>query len=63
MGVACEGDYNPYGENKRVDGIFELHAYAITKMAVVKYKGRDQKLIRIKNPHGKGEWNGKWSDE
>lgn len=42
------------GERK---GIFELHAYSIQK--TVEVDGR--RLLRLKNPWGKGEWKGAWS--
>ncbi|KAF7543000.1 hypothetical protein G7Z17_g11100 [Cylindrodendrum hubeiense] len=46
---------NGWGERK---GIYELHAYSIQK--AVEIDG--QRLLRLKNPWGKGEWNGAWSD-
>ncbi|VUC25304.1 unnamed protein product [Clonostachys rosea] len=39
-------------------GIVELHAYSIQK--AVEIDG--QRLLRLKNPWGKGEWKGAWSD-
>jgi len=62
MGCALEGELF---EGQRSDGLQELHAYIITKLAVVMLRsGFEQKLVRIKNPHGLGsaEWKGDWSD-
>lgn len=44
-----------WGEKK---GIVELHAYSIQK--AVEIDGR--RLVRLKNPWGKGEWKGAWSE-
>lgn len=44
-----------WGERK---GIVELHAYSI--MRAVEMDG--QRLLLLKNPWGKGEWKGPWSD-
>ncbi|KAI0402212.1 hypothetical protein F4802DRAFT_608850 [Xylaria palmicola] len=44
-----------WGERK---GIMELHAYSI--MRAVEIDG--QRLVLLKNPWGKGEWKGPWSD-
>ncbi|KPM37733.1 hypothetical protein AK830_g8826 [Neonectria ditissima] len=46
---------NGWGERK---GIVESHAYSIQK--AVEIDG--QRLLRLKNPWGKGEWKGPWSD-
>lgn len=39
-------------------GIVELHAYSIQKAVEVDGK----RLVRLKNPWGKGEWKGAWSE-
>lgn len=44
-----------WGDRK---GIVELHAYSI--MRAVELDG--QRLVLLKNPWGKGEWKGAWSD-
>ncbi|KAF4976813.1 hypothetical protein FZEAL_6554 [Fusarium zealandicum] len=44
-----------WGDRK---GIVELHEYSIQK--AVEIDGR--RLLRLKNPWGKGEWKGPWSD-
>ncbi len=62
MGCALEGEVS---EGLRPDGLHLMHAYTITKLAIVMLRSKkEQKLIRIKNPHGLGsnEWTGDWSD-
>ncbi|KAI1800021.1 cysteine proteinase [Daldinia bambusicola] len=44
-----------WGERK---GIYELHAYSIMKAVDID----GQRLVLLKNPWGKGEWTGPWSD-
>ncbi|KAM0244207.1 hypothetical protein ACHAP5_006507 [Fusarium lateritium] len=44
-----------WGERK---GIVELHAYSIQKTVEIDGK----RLLKLKNPWGKGEWTGPWSD-
>ncbi|KAK2600189.1 hypothetical protein QQS21_005063 [Conoideocrella luteorostrata] len=39
-------------------GIIELHSYSVQKAVEVDGK----RLVRLKNPWGKGEWKGAWSD-
>ncbi|RSL72400.1 hypothetical protein CEP54_000988 [Fusarium duplospermum] len=46
---------NGWGDRK---GILELHAYSIQKAVEIDGK----RLLKLKNPWGKGEWNGPWSD-
>lgn len=43
-----------WGERK---GIIELHSYSIQKAVDIDGK----RLLRLKNPWGKGEWKGPWS--
>lgn len=44
-----------WGDRK---GIVELHAYSIMKAVDID----GQRLVLLKNPWGKGEWKGAWSD-
>lgn len=45
------------------EGLIEDHAYAVTKLATVTYRNKQENLVRIRNPWGRKEWNGRWSDE
>ena len=63
--LSGEGVYRINGETT---GIIVGHAYGIMDILeldigdtnIEKHKPR---LIRMRNPHGHTEWNGKWSDQ
>jgi hypothetical protein len=44
-----------WGERK---GILELHAYSVMRAVEIDNK----RLLLLKNPWGKGEWKGPWSE-
>ncbi|XP_038147256.1 calpain-1 catalytic subunit [Cyprinodon tularosa] len=39
------------------------HAYSVTAVEEVVYRGNLTKLVRIRNPWGEVEWTGPWSDD
>ncbi|CAM9498597.1 unnamed protein product [Lampetra fluviatilis] len=49
-------------EQKTRDGLVLGHAYSITGVERVKVDGEVVELVRLRNPWGKVEWNGTWSD-
>lgn len=50
-------------EQIRADGLFTGHAYTITRIASIQQDKKILKLIRLRNPWGRCEWNGAWSDK
>ncbi|XP_031758475.1 LOW QUALITY PROTEIN: calpain-8 [Xenopus tropicalis] len=44
------------------NNVVKNHAYTITRAEEVSYRGEKVQLIRLRNPWGKTEWNGAWSD-
>eukprot|EP00106_Octopus_bimaculoides_P008704 XP_014776146.1 PREDICTED: calpain-A-like [Octopus bimaculoides] len=49
-------------EGKTKEGLFTIHAYCLIKLAKVQYQGKEVGLVKLRNPWGKKEWNGPWSD-
>lgn len=67
--VACRALGLPMGcatapePNLREVGLVGCHAYSILDVREVRTAdGRDVRLVRVRNPHGVGEWTGEWSD-
>ncbi|XP_071129404.1 calpain-B-like [Mytilus edulis] len=44
------------------NGLVMGHAYSITGITSVPYKGKNIQLLRLRNPWGNSEWTGDWSD-
>ncbi|KAK3288129.1 Calpain-type cysteine protease dek1 [Cymbomonas tetramitiformis] len=55
--IACSADVSNREQNLK-QGIHSAHAYGILEIA----DAMDNKLIRMRNPKGRFEWTGDWSD-
>ncbi|KAL4492424.1 hypothetical protein ABPG72_005559 [Tetrahymena utriculariae] len=50
-------------EAKDNTGIISGHAYAVLDAKVVMSKDGQERILQLRNPWGKGEWLGAWSDQ
>lgn len=48
--------------NKSQTGIVQGHAYTVLNATVLNYNGGSDRIMQLRNPWGKGESLGKWSD-
>ncbi|KAL1005968.1 hypothetical protein UPYG_G00066270 [Umbra pygmaea] len=62
MGCSIDITSSADSEAQTTTGLVKGHAYSITGIEEVNYRGGKVKLIRIRNPWGQVEWNGPWSD-
>ncbi|XP_039235462.1 calpain-9 isoform X3 [Pipra filicauda] len=62
--VGCSIDTSSAAESEARTpfGLIKGHAYSVTGIEEVSYRGQQVQLIRIRNPWGQVEWNGPWSD-
>jgi Calpain family cysteine protease len=53
-----------YGQGENVDdsGIVAGHAYSLISYIEVMDNGQPVSLVKLRNPWGRGEWKGDWSD-
>ncbi|XP_041279912.1 calpain-9 isoform X2 [Onychostruthus taczanowskii] len=63
--VGCSIDTSSAAESEARTpfGLVKGHAYSVTGIEEVSYRGKQVQLIRIRNPWGQVEWNGPWSDK
>lgn len=48
--------------NKSVSGVVQGHAYTVLNATYLQVGGRQERIVQLRNPWGKGEFKGKWSD-
>ncbi|NWI39238.1 CAN8 protein, partial [Picathartes gymnocephalus] len=62
--LGCSIDITATSEMEAITSLklVKGHAYSITGAEEVYYRGRPEKLVRLRNPWGEVEWTGSWSD-
>lgn len=62
--VASMADENKTAADMKAVGLIDAHAYSlISAKQVTLDKGGKVNLIKVRNPWGKKEWSGDWSDK
>uniref|UniRef100_A0A3P9MR01 calpain-2 n=1 Tax=Oryzias latipes TaxID=8090 RepID=A0A3P9MR01_ORYLA len=62
--LGCSIDITSAADSEAVtrQKLVKGHAYSLTGATEVTYRGRQEKLVRMRNPWGQVEWTGAWSD-
>uniref|UniRef100_A0A1A8FL83 calpain-2 n=2 Tax=Nothobranchius korthausae TaxID=1143690 RepID=A0A1A8FL83_9TELE len=62
--LGCSIDITSAADSEAVtrQKLVKGHAYSLTGAVEVSYRGRQEKLVRMRNPWGQVEWTGAWSD-
>uniref|UniRef100_A0A3B3YWU5 Calpain catalytic domain-containing protein n=1 Tax=Poecilia mexicana TaxID=48701 RepID=A0A3B3YWU5_9TELE len=62
--LGCSIDITSAADSEAVtrQKLVKGHAYSLTGATEVNYRGRQEKLVRMRNPWGQVEWTGAWSD-
>ncbi|KAJ1108796.1 hypothetical protein NDU88_006166 [Pleurodeles waltl] len=63
MGASLEIKGQWESEVHTPEGLVKGHAYSVTGAHQVEHCGRNFQLLRLRNPWGRVEWNGRWSDK
>ncbi|XP_007935147.1 calpain-8 [Orycteropus afer afer] len=63
--LGCSIDVSSAAETEAITSrrLVKSHAYSVTGVEEVDFRGHPEKLIRLRNPWGKVEWTGAWSDD
>ncbi|XP_053329901.1 calpain-2 catalytic subunit-like [Spea bombifrons] len=62
MGASINITSQHESEMRTPEGLVKGHAYSIIAATQAEAKGRKVPLLRLRNPWGKVEWSGRWSD-
>ncbi|KAJ8776287.1 hypothetical protein J1605_015585 [Eschrichtius robustus] len=62
--LACSSDVSSAAAAEAITSLklVKSHAYSVTGVEEVDFRGHPEKLIRLRNPSGEVEWMGAWSD-
>ena len=58
--VVCLGTYGD--DNLEEKGLVSGHAYTLINIYIVKTKSGIEKVVKLRNPYGDEEYNGRWGD-
>uniref|UniRef100_A0A8D2D7T6 calpain-2 n=1 Tax=Sciurus vulgaris TaxID=55149 RepID=A0A8D2D7T6_SCIVU len=63
--LGCSIDVSNAAEAEDITSqkLVKSHAYSVTGVEEVDFRGCPEKLIRLRNPWGEVEWTGAWSDD
>uniref|UniRef100_A0A8C6RLZ8 calpain-2 n=1 Tax=Nannospalax galili TaxID=1026970 RepID=A0A8C6RLZ8_NANGA len=63
--LGCSIDVSSAAETEAItrQNLVKSHAYSVTGVEEVDFRGCPEKLIRLRNPWGEVEWSGAWSDD
>jgi len=62
--VAASQEADLSSANMKSVGLVDAHAYSLISAKEIKLQnGRTQRLCLVRNPWGKREWTGDWSDQ
>ena len=63
--VASQTDDDLTNANVKSVGLVDAHAYSLigAKLITLDDKGNTERLVQVRNPWGKKEWQGAWSDK
>ncbi|XP_066494215.1 calpain-12 [Tiliqua scincoides] len=62
MGAFIQVSSHQDRELQTAEGLVKGHAYSITGIHKLELEGKKVRLLRLRNPWGFQEWNGRWSD-
>ena len=60
---AMEGEEQLTRSDMKSVGLVDAHAYSLIAAKVIKLdNGKTERILQVRNPWGKKEWKGDWSD-